>query len=114
MNRGSSMLELLSFFFFSLLESDAGGAGLSPPAAWAAVSRGTAVSATTNIASVKSLAANLLICRSRFPSGTPTPDLVYLHSRRIGKFPGDDLYLRRRRATMARHAGGNMTNMSSR
>src|ERR1700730_11512664 len=100
MNRGSSMLELLSFFFFSLLESDAGGAGgagLSPPAAWAAVSRGT-----TNITSVKSLAANLLICRSRFPSGNPTPDLVYLNTRRIRTFPGDDLYLRRRRATMAR------------
>src|ERR1700730_2382104 len=72
MNRGSSMPELLSFFFFSLLESDAGGAGgdgLSPPAAWAAVSSGTAVSAITNIASVQSLIQILLIRRSRLPRG---------------------------------------------
>jgi hypothetical protein len=55
------MLELLFFFFFSLLESDAGGAGLSPPAACAVVSSGTAISAIENIASVKSLIANLLI-----------------------------------------------------
>jgi hypothetical protein len=66
------------------------------------------------MASVKSLTANLLICLSRFPIGNPTPDLVYMNTRRIGTFPGDDLYLRRSRATMARHAGGNMTNMSSR
>jgi len=47
------------------LESDAGGAGLSPPAAWADVSSGTATSAIEDIASAKSLTANLLMRLSR-------------------------------------------------
>jgi hypothetical protein len=54
------MLELLSCFFFSFLVSDAGGDGLSLPAAWAVVAKGTAISAIAYIA-VKNLIASLFI-----------------------------------------------------
>ena len=56
------MLELLSCFFFlvSLWES-AGGEGDSLPAALAALTMGTAITAATNMASVKNRIANLVM-----------------------------------------------------
>ena len=50
----------LVFFFAFLLEEDGGGASLSG-AAYALVTKGAATSAIENIASVKSLIANLLM-----------------------------------------------------
>src|SRR5450432_4047427 len=116
MNPGSSMLELLSFFFFSLLESDAGGtggAGLSPPAAWAGASRGTAVSVATNIASVKSLIANF-IRRSRFPVGQSYTEPRLLEHPSPRDIPGYRALFATEQARLARDIGGNMTNLSTR
>src|ERR1700688_1051168 len=91
MNLLSSTRELLSFFL-SFLEPDAGGAGLSSPAAWADGSSGTAISAIENVASTKSLIANLLMPVS--PWGNPTPMPADLNTRRNRTFPGNGLYLR--------------------
>src|SRR5229473_4758759 len=111
MNLLSSMLELLPFFFFSFLESDAGGAGLSSPAAWADGSSGTAISVIENVASTKSLIANLLMRVSQ--RGNPTPKPADLNTRRNRTFPGHGLYLKGDFAGGgAQHAGRNMTNMS--
>src|ERR1700681_3262860 len=111
MNLSSSMLELLSFFFFSFLEPDAGGAGLSSPAAWADGSRGTAISAIENIASVNSLIANLLMRVSQWSNPTPKP--VDLNTRRNRTFPGNGLYLKGIVADRMHYMQpGNMTNMS--
>src|SRR6478752_7314803 len=92
MNLLSSMLELLPFFFFPFLEPDAGGAGLSSPAAWADGSSGTAISAIENVASTKSLIANLLMRVS--PWRNPTPKPADLNTRRNRTFPGHGLYLK--------------------
>jgi hypothetical protein len=61
MNLGSSMLELLSCFFFLSLVESVDGDGASPPAALAALIIGTAAVAVVNIASVKSRIANLIM-----------------------------------------------------
>src|SRR5258708_40357674 len=91
MNLPSSMRELLSFFL-SFLEPDAGGAGLSSPAAWAGGSSGTAISAIENVASTKSLIANLLMRVSQ--SSNPTPKPPDLKTRRNRTFPGHGLYFK--------------------
>src|SRR6267378_618412 len=89
MNLPSSMRELLSFFF-SFLEPDAGGAGLSSPAAWADGSEGTAISAIENVANTKSLIANLLMHASQ--ASNPTPKPADLNTRRNRTFRGNGLY----------------------
>src|SRR5260221_5960416 len=108
------MLELLSFLSF--LEPEAGGEGFSSPAAWAGVSRGTAIGAIANNASVKSLIANLPMHLSRFDRGAILhPGPVDLNTSRPETFPGKIVAIRRgmwRTACTAR--GWYMTNMSSR
>src|SRR6266404_2161357 len=91
MNLPSSMRELLSCFL-SFLEPDAGGAGLSSPAAWADGSSGTAISAIENVASTKSLIANLLMRISQRGNSIPKP--ADLNTRRNRTFPGNGLYLK--------------------
>src|SRR5260370_25894614 len=85
MNLLSSTRELLSFFL-SFLEPDAGGAGLSSPAAWANGSSGTTISTIENVASTKSLIANLLMHNSQWNNSTPNP--ADLNTPRNRTFPG--------------------------
>src|SRR5260370_4279189 len=91
MNLLSSMRELLSFSLSFVGLAD-GGAGLSSPAAWADGSRGTAISAIANVASTKSLIANLLMRIS--PWGNPIPTPADLNTLRYRSFPGHGLYLK--------------------
>jgi hypothetical protein len=66
-------------FFFSFLLEDGGGASLSG-LAWTLVTKGAATSAIENIASVRSLIANLLMHPSCFRQDDPTPKSADLNS----------------------------------
>jgi hypothetical protein len=108
-----------------LVPDDAGGEGLSSPEACAGVSRGTAISAIVNIASVKSLIANLFIHRSRFSVRScctralrlehPDDQNIPEPSGFIWAISGRVISMHRPRPKdRARDGGPNMTIMSSR